>query len=141
MLKKLSLLGEPLRVFRHYFFRCFYFSPLIFATLFLFFIVDCTFSYQQLCSFFARQSVFVLLYRECYGSERAFVTFRSFLPYTSSRYLAQCCECCRFQRAFFTLRLFLTLHSFPIFGTTCFFQGFPGAGSSSMKVVEPPSEV
>ena len=35
---------------------------------------------------------------------------------------------------------FFTLHSFLTFGTTCFYQGFPGGSSSSLKIAGPPSE-
>ena len=42
---------------------------------------------------------FVLLYRECYG----------------------------FERAFYYSQAFFTLHSFTTFGTTCFYQDFPGS--------------
>ena len=100
-------LGELCRVFHHCFFRCFHFSPLIFATGFSgVFIVDCIFSCHQLslpsllfCCFFGQVLRFCVVYRECYG----------------------------FERAFFTLKRFFTVHSFPTFGTICFYQGFPGS--------------
>ena len=34
-----------------------------------------------------------------------------------------------------------TLNSFPTFGTTCFYQGFPGASSSDLKHTGSPTEV
>ena len=36
---------------------------------------------------------------------------------------------------------FFTLPSFPTFGTTCFYQGFPGSRNSSLKVAGPPINV
>ena len=44
-------------------------------------------------------------------------------------------------RELFYSQALFTLHSFLTFGTTCFYQGFPGAGSSSLKVAGPPTEV
>ena len=52
--------------------------------------------------FTIRYFFFVLLYRECYG----------------------------FERAFFNSQVFFT---FPTFGTTCFYQGFPGSRQFFLK--------
>ena len=54
-----------------------------------------------------------LLYRDRHGFERAFFTLRRFLPYTRSRLLAQ----------------------------PAFIKASLGAGSSSLMVVGPPTEV
>ena len=90
--------------------RCFYcrlHSP---TSLFL-----ATFSFHQfsLPPLFFVTSYFVLLYRECYRFERAFV----------------------YSQGFFTL------HSLSTFGTTCFNQGFSGDGNSAQKVAGLPTEV
>ena len=72
------------RVFHHYLFRCLYFTT-------DFTIVFQVFSFHQLSLlwlFFVRYFIFVLLYRECYGFEKAFSTPRRFLLYTPS-HLAQ----------------------------------------------------
>ena len=98
-----------LRVFHHCFFRCFYFTT-------DFSIVFRVFSFHQLSLpllFFVRYVIFVLLYHECYG----------------------------FERAFFRFQAFFTLLSFPISDTTCIYQGFLGAGSFALKVVGPPTDV
>ena len=81
---------------RFHFYRCFWVYSSMIA--FVYFIVS---------SLFFRYFVFALLYRECYGFERACFTPRCFLPYTLS----------------------------------CFYQGFPGAGSSALKVSGLPTEV
>ena len=69
--------------------------------------------------------VFVLLCCECYGFERTFLTLRCFLSHTPSPHLTQYHEFYGSERAFFTLSRFFILHSFPTFGTTCFYQGLP----------------
>ena len=72
-------------------------------------IVFPVFSFHQLllpCLFFVMYFVFVLLYCECYG----------------------------FGRAFFYSQAIFTLHFFLTFGSTCFYQGFLGAGSSTLKI-------
>ena len=51
--------------------------------------------------------LFFFIYRERYGFERAFFTHRRFLPYAPSRH----------------------------FGTTCFYQGFPGKPFIHLKFV------
>ena len=135
-LKKLLFFsGEALRVFHHCFFICFHFtidftialrcfhcwlhfltSPL-FVQVFLLhhWFSDCFFECFHFTNFlyhdgfFARHFVFVLLYRECYGCE-----------------------------SFFYSQAFFTLYFFSTFGTTCFYQVFPGASSSTLKVVAGP---
>ena len=52
------------------------------------FYTDSIFSCHQLCCFFNRYWVFVLLYRERYRFERNFFTLKRFLPYTLSRHFA-----------------------------------------------------
>ena len=60
------------------------------------------------------------LYRDC------FLSGASFLP---------CCtRVLRIWESFFHSSAFFTLHSFPAFGTNCFYQGFPGKSFSALKV-------
>ena len=66
-----------------------------------------------LSHFLPFSDVFVLLYRECYGFHRVFFSLRRFIPYTLSRLLSQ----------------------------PAFIMASLGAGSYSLKVVGPPSEV
>ena len=47
----------------------------------------------------------------------------------------------RIWESFFYSHAFFTLHSLPKFDITCFYQGFPGAGSFSLKVAGPPTKV
>ena len=47
----------------------------------------------------------------------------------------------RIWERFFHSQVFFTLQSFPTFDTTCFYQGFPGAGGSILKVPGLPTEV
>ena len=99
-LKALVFLGEPRRAFvklsSHYFI-----SLLIFILFSWVFIVDCIcvhFIVPGHCwlhlftSLFVSYFVFVLVllfYGECYGFERVLLTLRHFLPYFSSRHVAQ----------------------------------------------------
>ena len=102
------------------FLRCFHFST--FSGVFIFTFLGCfhvslfsddfIFRLSQVFHFSPFSGVFVLLYLDRY----------------------------RFGRAFFTFRHFFTVHSFLTFGTTCFYQGFPGGSSSSLKIAGPPSE-
>ena len=39
----------------------------------------------------------------------------------------------RIWKSIFYYHAFFTLHSFPTFGTICFYQGFPGTDSSALK--------
>ena len=66
-----------------------------------------------LSHFLPFSDVFVLLYRECYGFQRVFFSLRRFIPYTLSRLLSQ----------------------------PAFIMASLGAGSYSLKVAGPPSEV
>ena len=113
-LESSCFLGEPLRVFHRnifHFFRCFHFTidfcycfrvfSFFIAFVYCFFgcfyfttftIVFREFSFHELSLLwrcFVRYFGFVLLYRECYGFERAFFTHRCFLTYTPSWNLAQ----------------------------------------------------
>ena len=107
-LKNSCFLGESFRVFHHCFFGCFHF--------FMFFLLDVFIS--SCFHFFRRFWVFSLLV--------AFVHFT-----VSSLFLYCCCycECYGFEKAFFTLRCFFNLTLL-----SCFYQGFPGASSSALKV-------
>ena len=47
----------------------------------------------------------------------------------------------RIWESFVYSQTFFTLNSFPTFDTTCFYQGFPGASSSALKLTGSPTEV
>ena len=83
----------------------------------------------------------VLLYRECYGFERAFFSFMRFLPCTPSLHLPHYLKCYGFERAFFTLRRFLSYTPSRHLAQTVFIKAFLVAGSSSLKSVGLPTEV
>ena len=93
--KLLFFSGEPLRVFHHCFFRCFYFT-IVFTIVF-----GCFHCWLHLLTslFTSLHFTIVMLYRECYGFERAFFTLRRFLPYTPSPHLPQYHACYWFDRA------------------------------------------
>ena len=95
-LKKLLFLGEPLRVFHHCFFRGFHFSPLIFTTVF---------------------RVFSLLI--------AFFHVTNFVAFLSGTSFLCCTVSATDLRELFLLSGVFTLHTFPTFGTICFYHGFP----------------
>ena len=90
---------------------------------------------------FVRHFIFVLLYRECYGFERAFFTLRHFLPYTPSPRLPQYCKCYGFERAFSTLRQFLPYTSSRHLEQPAFIKASMGASNSSLKIAGSPTEV
>ena len=105
-------ISRPLRTFHHCFFMCFRFftrfSPVFSVfSLIAFFHVTNFLYYACFLQLFYQVLRFVLLYRMCYGFERAFSTLRRFLPYTPSPDLPQYCEHYGFERAFSTLSCFL----------------------------------
>ena len=70
----------------------YWFSPLFFGCFHRwlhFFMSPAFFTLTAFFLLFIRYFVFVLLYREYYRFERAYFTLRCFLPYTTSRNLAQ----------------------------------------------------
>ena len=73
--KNSCFLGESLTVFHHCFFRCFSFQHLFLAIVFWVFLLLIAFvpftDFLYPDCFFVRHLVFVLLYRECCGFERA----------------------------------------------------------------------
>ena len=97
------------------------------------------------CCSFVRYFVFVLLYRECYGFERAFFTLRCFLRCTPSPYLPQYYKCYGFHTDFFIIRHFLPytpsrhLEQRDV-APTCF-QGFSGSWQFFFEVAGLPNVV
>ena len=67
------------------------------------------------------------LYRDCFLSGTSF--------------LCCCTASATDLRELFSLSGVFTLHFFPRFGTTSFYQGFPGAGSFALKVAGSPTKV
>ena len=99
-------ISPTLEFIYHCFHRCFYFIT-DFYYCFSGGFISLTFYHD---CFFVRYFSFVLLYRQCYGFEKAFFSLSCFLPYTPSTHLPQYCRCYSFKRAFFTLKgFFLTL--------------------------------
>ena len=96
-----------------FYFRCFHFSPLFFSCLLCwlhFFMSPTFFALTAFLLLFVRYFVFVLLYRDCYGFERAFFTLRRFLPYTPSHICHGTVSATYLREMFFTFRRFyLTL--------------------------------
>ena len=109
------ILGEPLRVFHHCFFRCSHFSPLVFTIVLRMFsllipFVHAIFLYPDcLMAVFLSATSFV----SAANLRELFFTLWRFLPYTPSLHLAQ----------------------------PAFIKAFLKAGSSSLKIVGPPTEV
>ena len=155
----MELSKKPLRVSHHCFFTDFYycwlhlfvssfafahFTSLGFSSLFLQLFLFLSFYFTNFLyydCFFVRHFVFVLLYCKCYRFETTLFTLMRFLPHTPSPHLPQYRNCYGFKRPCFILKLFSTLLSFPTLDTTCFYQGFLGASSSSLLVAWPPTEV
>ena len=79
----------------------------------------------------------MFLFLHVFISSDVFGCFHCWLYLSISLFLHCCCycECYGFERAFFTLRSFFSYTS------SCFYQGFPGAGSSALKVAGSPTEV
>ena len=104
------------------FLRCFHFSPFRFFH-FSPFPSIFNFRLSQVFHFSPFSGAFVL-YCECYGFERVFLTIRRFLPYTQSPHLPQYCECYGSNLA-----------------QPAFVKASLGTSSCSLKVAGPPSEV
>ena len=69
----------------HCFFRCFHFSTDFTVVFRVFWFHQLSLPWLLFVSYF----VFVLLYRECYGLERAYFTLGNILSYTPPQHLAQ----------------------------------------------------
>ena len=102
--------------------RCFHFSPFRFFH-FSPFPSIFNFRLSQVFHFSPFSGAFVL-YCECYGFERVFLTIRRFLPYTQSPHLPQYCECYASNLA-----------------QPAFVKASLGTSSCSLKVAGPPFEV
>ena len=76
-------------MFSYFFFHAFISSCFYFFRCFRVFSLLIAFFHFTVSSLFVRYFVFVLLYRKCYGFERAFFNLRRFLPSTPSQHLVQ----------------------------------------------------
>ena len=104
-------------------------------------IVDCIFH-------FTNPRVFHHCFFRCFYFTTDFtIVFRVFVSPTFFTVTVFCQVCCfgvvalrvlRTWESFLYSQTFFTLHSFPTFGTTCFYQDFPGASRSALKVARPP---
>ena len=117
--KSCFFLGKPLAFFITFssdvliFFSCFHFFMFLFLQMFSgVFIIDCIFSLH------------------------CFFTFCEVL-----RFCAVVSKVLRIWESFFYSQAFFALHPFSTFGPTCFYQGFPEAGSTALKIAGPPTEV
>ena len=63
------------------------------------------------------------------------------LFFSGVSFLCCCTACATDLRELFLLLAVVYLHSFLTFGTTYFYQCFPGAGNSALKVAAPSTEV
>ena len=63
------------------------------------------------------------------------------LFFSGVSFLCCCTACATDLRELFLLLAVVYLHSFLTFGTTYFYQCFPGAGNSALKVAGPSTEV
>ena len=121
-LKKLLLLGEPL--VHHCFYRCFHFSPLFSTTVFWVFLLLIAFFHF---SAFMSGTLFLCC---CTASG---TDFKDLFLLSGVFYLTLLSHIChitasaRDLRELFFSQAFFTLHSFPLFGRTYFYQGFPGS--------------
>ena len=86
--------------------------------------------------------VFVLLYCECYGFERAFLTLRRFLPYTLLPHICHSTASARDMRELLSLSDVFYLTFLPgIWHNLLLSKASLGEGSSSLKITRCPTEV
>ena len=90
--------------------------------------------------FFIRNFVFVLLYRECYRFDRAFLLSGVFCLILLPTF-PKVPQVLRSERTFFILRRFLTYILSQHLAQPAFIKASVGADTSSMKVAGPPTEV
>ena len=134
----LHLFFSPtLEFFYHCFHMCFYFIT-DFYYCFSGGFISLTFYHD---CFFVRYFSFVLLYRECYGFEKAFFSLSFFLTYTPSPHFPWCCRCYWFKRAFFYSQGFFPYTPSRHLAQHAFIKASMGACSFSLKVAWPPIEV
>ena len=135
--KLLFFLGEPLRDFHHCFFRCLHFT-IDFYYCFWTFSLLIVLVHVTVSSGVFISPLLLLLFFKCFHFTN-FLYRDCFLSGTS--FLCCCTASATDLRELFSLAVVFTLHSFPTFGTTCFDQGFPEAGSFALKVAGSPTEV
>ena len=126
------------RVFRHPFVSCFHITSDFYYIFSRVFISPTFFGMTVFCQ--VLRFCFIAL-RVLRIRERLFFTFGRFLPYTPSPHLPQYREQYGFQRTFFSLRRFLTYTPSRHLTQPAFINASLGAGSSSLKVAGPPTEV
>ena len=124
------------------YFRRWNFFTSYFKTLVLFF-----FSFSFLFAFISYRfyfflSAFFLVFNSfCFRFFRYFLLLIAFDHFTVSSLFVLLPWVLRIWKSILYSLVFFTLQTFPTFGTTCFYQGFPGGGSSFLKVAGLPTEV
>ena len=135
-LKGSYFLGEWLMVFHRYFFRYFHFTIDFYYWFWKFLLLIPFFSLHHCffrCFYVNTDFTIVfLLFTIIYFGDH-------FLSGTS--FLSCCTGCAMDLREHFFLPSIFTLNSFPTFGTTFFYEGFPMACSSALQVAGPPTDV
>ena len=121
--KLLFFLGERLRVFHQFILRCFHFH-----INFTIFYVCFHYWLHLFTSLFLQVFLFHHWVYYCFSSVFISPTF-----FTVALFCQLLCFCAvvppmlRIWESFFYSKVFFTIHSFRTFGTTCFYQGIPGA--------------
>ena len=125
-LKKLLFLGEPLRVFHHCFFRGFHFSPLIFTTVFrVFSLLIAFFHVTNFVAFLSGTSLLCCCTVSATDLRGLFFLLSGFLYLKPFPHICHSTASPTDLRELFLLSGIFTLHTFPTFGTICFYHGFP----------------
>ena len=161
-LKKL-LIFQEMKLFNHKLKKLLFFSfffrrtPYGFSSLFLqifsfhhwfllfllgAFIADCICSLHH-CFFkwfFYFTTDFTIAFSSVFISP-TFFTMTVFFFFSGVSFLCCCTACATDLRELFFLLAVVYLHSFLTFGTTYFYQCFPGAGNSALNVAGPSTEV
>ena len=101
---------------------------------FHFFVFLFLFVFISYCFHFFLFLVIIVFISSCFHFSQFLVLF-VFVPSDVSSLLRCYHECYGFEKAFFTLRRFLS------YTPSCVYQGFPGTGSSALKVAGLPTEV
>ena len=135
-LKDSYYLGERLMVFHHCFFKYFHFTIDFYFWFWKFLLLIPFFSLHH-CFFrcFYVNTDFTILFW-------LFILFTLVTIFLSGTSFLSCCTGCATDlRKHFFLSGIFTLNSFPTFGTTFFYEGFPMACSSALQVAGPPTDV
>ena len=131
-------------VFHHCFIRCFHFTTDFYYCFSGVFFVDCICSFHQLFLpwlFFIRYFVFVVLYREHYGFERAFFYSQAFFVLNSFPTFATVPQVLLIWKSFFYSQAFFTFYLSWHLAQSAFMKASLGAASTSLKAAVPPIEV